>query len=370
MTTIPVVNSLISERNSAVKLARYFQILGIPEDQGFGINNPATLQELCHNIWTLDERQRIARYLAEAQTEIEQVTKFPLTPRWIVDEFKYYSYPVHASWTKIIEAGFRNTSTISAGASPSYVTDPCVIVVATTVTDTDEIAVFHPGTTVEIYPSSITIAGGNATILIPRARMVKLSMQNNDASGLSYTVVPPAAGTAFEATVDVKRVYNDTSTQGGLYWHHRDSGGSCDCDCSWCCATCGDYTENACIYIRNPETGALDLLPATFGENTLVWSASCSTCYCSAPDSVRLNYRAGLDPITEQVEDAIIRLAHSKMPQSPCGCGVANEYWKRDREIPTYISTEREMCPFGKSEGAWFAWRQANAIKFQPGFAM
>lgn len=370
MTTIPVFNSLIDERDSAVKLARYAQILGIAEDQFFGISNAATQTESCHPIWLLSERQMIARYLKEAQTEIEQVTNFPLSPRWIVDEFKYYGYPVHANWTKIIEAGFRNTSTISAGAAVSYVTDPCVIVVATTVTDADEIAVFHPGTSIEIYPSSITIAGGNATILIPRARMVKLSMQNNDSGGLTYSVVPPAAGTAFEATVDVKRVYNDDSTQGGLYWHHRDSGGSCDCNCSWCCATCGDYTENACIYIRNPETGALDLLPATFSDNALTWSANCLDCYCAAPDSVRLNYRAGLDPITEQVEDAIIRLAHSKMPSPPCGCGLANDFWSRDRNVPDNISPEQASCRFGKSDGAYFAWKQANAMRFQPGFAM
>lgn len=367
-TIIPVNNSLIAEDESAVKLARYAQILGISEDQFFGINNSATVKETCHPIWTLDERKRIARYLKEAQDEIEQITHYPLTPRWILDEFRYYGFPIHARWGKIIEAGYRNTSAISSGVAVSYATDPCVIVVATTLTTNAEIGIFHPGTTVAIYPSSITIAGGNATIQIPRARMVKLANQDNDENGLTYADVPPSATSPFEATVDVKRVYNDTSIQGGLYWHHRDSGGSCNCLCEWCCATCSDYSENACIYIRNPEQGTLDLLSATFAN--LTWTASCETCYCTAPDSLRLNYKAGLETMTEQVETAVIRLAHAKMEAPPCGCGISQDYWTRDREIPENMSFEQANCPFGQSRGSWFAWKQANAIRLQRAFAM
>ena len=158
MTQIPVFNSLIDEADSAVKLSQYAQILGLSEDQFWGLNNSATLNDSCNPIWTLLERQTAARYLREAQTEIELVTGFPLSPRWFVDEFKYYGFPIHARWTKIIAAGFRNTSTISLAAVPSYVTDPCVVIVATTVTDEDEIAVFHPGNWVaKIYLALVGI---------------------------------------------------------------------------------------------------------------------------------------------------------------------------------------------------------------------
>lgn len=367
MTVIPVANSLIDESESAVKLARYAQILGLSEEQFFGINRPATLRESCHPIWTLDERQRIARYLKEAQTEIEQVTDYPLSPRWFVDEFHYWGFPVRARWSKVTACGFKNHSNIQAGAAVSYVTDPCVIVAATTLTDTDEIGIYHPGTHIEINPSSVSIAGGNVTIQIPRARMVKLTSQDNDENGLAYTDIPPSVTSPFESAVDVVRIYNDTSIQGGLVWHHRSSAG-CDCDCAWCCATCSDYSENACMYVRNPESGAIDLLPATFAN--LVWTSNCSDCYCSAPDTVRLNYKAGLETLTEQVEDAIIRLAHSKMPQAPCGCGVAQDYWERDRKVTDNMSFEQAACKFGKSDGAYFAWQQANAIRYQRGFAL
>lgn len=367
MTIISVANSLIDERESAVKLARYAQILGVSEDQFFGINNPTTVTESCHPIWTLYERQTIARYLREAQEEIEQITNYPLTPRWILEEKQPYLFPLHARWCKVIEAGFRNTSTIQLGAAVSHATDPAVVTVATTITDTDEIHIFHTGTEREIYPSSIVATGAAATIQIPRARMVKLAYQNNDENGLTYSDVPPSATSPFESTVDVLRVYNDESTQGGLAWHHRESD-TCDCGCSSACLTCGDYVINACIYVRNAETGALDLLPASYTSG-VGWGATCATCYCTEPDSVRLNYRAGLETMTHQIEDAIIRLAHSKMPNPPCGCGTAQEYWTRDRDIPENLTIEQAGCPFGQSRGAWFAWRQAQMIRTQRGFA-
>lgn len=368
MTVVAALESNISESNSAVKLARYAQIVGIHENAFFGVNKTTETKDSCKPIYLLEDRRTIARYLAEAQEEIEQITGYPLAPRWIVDEFQYYGFPLHATWMKLIVAGYRDTTVISAAAAVSYVTDPCVVTVATTVTDEDEIGIFHPGTEDEIFPSSITIAGGTATIEIPRARLVKTASQDNSASGLTYTDVPPSATSPFEATVRVLRVFNNDSIEGGLYWRHRESA-SCTCTCSWCCATCSDYSETACIYIRNPETGAVDLLPAYFGSQ-LTWTADCTTCYCADPDHVKLNYKAGLQVMTPQVEDAVIRLAHSKMPAPPCGCGTLHEMWTRDREIPDNMTMEQANCPFGQSRGAYFAWKQAHALKNQRGLAL
>jgi hypothetical protein len=70
-----------------------------------------------------------------------------------------------------------------------------------------------------------------------------------------------------------------------------------------------------------------------------------------------------LTPLTRQVEDAIVRLAHSKMPDEPCGCDMLQRHWKRDRNIPQVLTRERINCPFGLSDGAWFAYRQAATLK-------
>lgn len=355
MAVIPQFSSLIDETYSAVKLARYAQLADYAEDQFFGVYNPATQQEACKTIWTHRMRSQLAKYLREAQDEIELICNYPLAPRWFVDEAHPFAFPAHARWQKIIAAGIRGVSTISAGAAVNHAADPAVVIVATSLTDSAEIRVYHPGTTIEIIPSSIAIAGGNATISIPRARMVKTALQDNPADGLTY-----GDATNFEATVDVVRVYNDTSTEGGLVWFHQSS----SCSCSICNGLCSDYAITACIYLRNKETGAFDLLPAAYSGG--VWTPSCG-CYCTDPDQVRLNYLAGLDPLSFQAEDAIIRLAHAKMPQPPCGCGTIQEMWSRDRNIPTVLDSERLNCPFGLSDGAWVAWKFANAIRIQRG---
>lgn len=355
MTVIPQFNNLIDETYSAVKLARYAQLADYAEDQFFGVFNPATQQEACKTIWTHRMRSQLAKYLREAQDEIELICGYPLSPRWIVDEPHPYAFPAHATWQKIIAAGIRGSTVISSGAVVSHAADPAVITAATTITDADEIRVYHPGTDIEIIPSAIAIAGGNVTISIPRARMVKAALQDNDEDGLAYGTT-----SNFEAMVDVKRIYNDTSTEGGLVWFHQSS----SCDCSVCNGLCNDYAITACIYLRNKDTGAFDLLPAAYSGG--VWTPSCS-CYCSEPDQVRLNYLAGLTPLNFQAEDAIIRLAHAKMPQPPCGCGTIQEMWSRDRKVPDVLDTARLNCPFGLSDGAWVAWKFANAIRIQRG---
>lgn len=347
---------------ACVSLARYAEICELNENAFWGIND-GTDGGACQHIWTQKERNRIARYLAEAQEEIEQVTNYPLCPRWFADEQHPYGFPVHSKWGKVIEAGREASATIALATAPSYVTDPAVIgPIATTVTDEDEVHVYYPGSTREITTDEVTIAGGNVTIKIPWCRLVDPASFDNPATGLAY-----ADPTIYTPSVDVLRVYNDHSTEGGLVWPHRTTS-DCTCTCNACCGTCGEYAINACIYIRNTETGAMDLLPATYAN--AVWTAACSTCYCESPSYVRLNYKAGLNPITYQAEDAVIRLAHAKMPLPPCGCGLIQELWTRDRNTPEVLTAERLNCSFGLSDGSWVAWRFAHAMRLQRGLAL
>lgn len=348
----------------ALALERYAQLTGYSECALWGVNNPNEDYNDCDNkIWTLAQRVLVAKYLAEAQDEIEQVTTFPLAPRWIADEqhpLRDVSakrlYTIHTRWTRVIEAGVRAEENIALAQTVNHAADPALVgPVATTVTDADEIHVFHPSSDLEINPSKITIASGNVTIEIPRCRMVKESAQNNDAAGLDYNDT-----SLFESTVDLKRVYNDASENATLVWAHRFEIG----DCVLCgCATCGELAKAGCVYVRNTRMGALDVLEATYDDDADEWTAVCSRCYCVKPDFVRVNYRAGLETLTYQAEDTILRLAHAKMPTAPCGCDVLQSLWARDRNIPQILTRERENCPFGLSDGSWAAWRFANSIK-------
>lgn len=345
----------------ALSLERYAQLTGYSECALWGVNNPDESYNDCDNkIWTLAQRVLVAKYLAEAQDEIEQVTTFPLAPRWFENEqHPVPSSPlhtIHTRWTRVLAAGVRAEANIALAQAVNHATDPAIVgPVATTVTNADEIHVFHPSSDLEINPSKITIASGNVTLEIPRCRMVKESAQDNDAAGLDYNDT-----SLFEATVDLKRIYNDASENATLVWGHRFEIG----DCASCgCATCGDVTKTGCVYVRNARTGALDVLEATFEEDMDKWTAVCLRCYGSKPDFVRVNYRAGLETLTYQAEDTILRLAHAKMPNAPCGCDVLQSLWARDRNIPQVLTRERENCSFGLSDGAWIAWRFANAMK-------
>lgn len=348
MTIVATATSLVNEQ-SAVRLARYAQIIGYPECNFFGVNADIDTGFQCQEIWTKTQRDMVAKYLAEAQEEIEQETGYFLAPRWIGQgqtekwqDWQSLKWQLTTKWSLFIEAGIQATSTIQAGAVVNHATDPAVIgPIATTVTNIDEVKIFHPGTDVEIDPSAITIAGGFVTINIPRCRMVTAAVADNPVTGLAYTDLAN-----FEATVDVKRVYNSTAVQATFVYPHSCGGLSCDCDCT-------EQTAVGCIYVRNKRLGIINVM------QTGQVSGLCGGC----PEIVRLNYRAGMDKLTFQAEDAIIRLAHAKMPSEPCGCDVAKRLWGRDRNIPEVLTRERLNCPFGLPDGAWVAYKFAHAMK-------
>jgi hypothetical protein len=354
MTVVPAISDVIAGAELAVPLARYAQLVNYSECAFWGVNNPADGERACRQVWTKAQRDTAYRYLLEAQDEIEQVVNYPLVPRWIVQDEQFYACPIMPKWTRVIRGGVRAVATIALSVpvnagSVVVGTDPVVVgPIATTVTDPDEIHVYHPGSDVEISPSSVTIAGGFVTIEIPRCRTVTLANADNPVGGWAYADL-----TKFEIEVDVKRVYNDPSSQATFIWPHA---------CSGSCAAsgCTEYTQTGCIYVVNSETGILNLQPGTYSGG--VWS-KVAFCCRGNPMKVKLNYQAGLTDITPQAEDAVLRLAHAKMPDEPCGCKVVQQLWKRDRNVPTVLTRERINCPYGLNDGAWIAWRFAQAMR-------
>lgn len=352
MTVVPTSEELIPTSDFAVTLPRYAQIIRYAECQFFGVNSPETAGRDCERIWTKPERDMVARYLAEAQVEIEQVVNYPLTARWVTNEEHPYTWRVTASFGKVLAAGARGETDIVLAQAINTGTDPGVIgPVATTVTDESEIKIFHPGTDVEIHPSAITIAGGFVTIEVPRCRTVRETFADNPETGLVYADL-----NNFESTADIKRVFNDESTNAVLTWPHGDQ----------CCATCAATTATACMSIIDAEIGAFDVLRATYSAAT--WSRSTCTLCRTKPTRAHLNYRAGLvQPINQQVADTVVRLAHSKMPMKPCACDIVADVWARDRNVPAQLTAARVNNPFGINEGAWIAWQFAQTFALRRG---
>lgn len=335
----------------AVNLADYCNIVGFWECAFFGVNNPDDRETGCRNIVTYQQRKTIARYLCEAQEEIEDELNYTLVPAWQVDEEQVYRAPIITDWGKVISGGVRgddelpnNPQAVNNAADPGIVTvnDPAVL----EIDSIDEVMVYYPDTDFEIIPDAIDITGQILTINIPWCRAVDIDDIDTPIAGLDYNT--PAN---FQLTVDVRRIYNDESTQSELVDPHN---------CGSLCASgnCSEHTHTGCIYVRRKHEGIIDALPATYSGG--VWTAgSCTRRY----SSVRLNYYAGLDPITRQLQDATIRLAHSKMPQDPCGCDPVKYLWNRDRNVPEVMSVEQLNCPFGSSDGAWLAYKWATSVK-------
>lgn len=361
MAIVPESSALLSDGDSAISLARYAQLIGYPECQFFGVAGAGeVLSAECRTIWIKSERDMVIKYLLEAQEEIENHVGYPLKPRWIVDDEKPYTCPLEARWKKIIQAGVRAEVDVALAEAVDHTSDPATVgpIIGVGFTDVDEVRIYHssgtsfcPENPVEIHPSCVTIEGDDLTIEIPRCRLVTEDAADNPRAGLDYTDI--GATGPFEQEVDVRRVYNDPSTHATVVWPHK-----CTSACSAAC--CSEYTRDGCIYIRNGEMGILDVLPANYTAG--VWVPS-GTCYSTKPERVRLNYRAGMDPFTYQAEDAMLRLAHSKMPNEPCGCDVVQRLWARDREVPRLLTAERLNCPFGMNDGAWIAWKFAGALK-------
>jgi hypothetical protein len=306
----------------------------------------------------LQQRDEVIRYLAEAQEEIEQQVNFYLCPTWVTDETHQMRCPVQTNWGKVIAGGVQATSTIRAGAVVNHTYDPAISgPIVTTLTSTAEIKVFYPGSDLEIEPKKMLISGGFLTIWIPRCRMVKPDLMDNPESGLDYNDTAN-----FLATVDVKRVYNDPSTNATLVWPHQ---------CSAVCAAggCSEYTNTGCIYVRMPEVGSVDVTPATYSAGA--WSSLNGVGCCRGmPQFVRLNYYSGNQTLTRQMEDAIVRLAHSKMPDEFCGCEVWTRLWRRDRNIPEILTRERLNNPFGLSDGSFIAFSWTRQFKLVRGYTL
>ena len=125
-----------------------------------------------------------------------------------------------------------------------------------------------------------------------------------------------------------------------------------------CGTTCTETETDACIHLRLPELGSVDIRRTASGAG----------CAARRRNGSSFNYQAGLTELTRAAEDAIIRLAHSLMATEPCSCEATQFMWRRDRQYTGSNGTrERINCSFGLSDGAWYAWRWAQEHKLVRG---
>lgn len=355
---VPSQATAIAE-GSAVTLARYAQIIEADECAVWGVRYEGQERLDCGTIWSKEMRDKVIKYLALAQQMIEQELAYPLMPRWIVGEFNSadpngyymdtqpYNHHMIGRWARFIEAGIRaeedvDTATITYSGTGEDEDGTITFLYNESL---DELFFYHVATSVEITPSSISEAGGVVTVVFPRCRLVDPANAVNPKNG--WYVEDNAV---FATEVDVKRVYNDPSTNAVL-----TGGDRCNCGASGC----DNITGTACIRSRNDYLSHFLVFPAEYASGLWSRTSLCNRNYTTA----KLYYKAGLKVLPPTMEDAIVRLAHALMPDEPCGCEWGQRMWRRDREVPEVLSNSRLNCPFGVNDGAWMAWRLTQRQK-------
>ena len=345
----------LRQQESAIKLPRYSQIVEYDECMFFGVQRVGQENFACRTFWSKLERDSAARYLCEAEEEIEEILNFKIEPTYVQSTVPWrVSNVVFGRWCEVISPGVKTETVIELNSVIDHTNDPAVIgpiAIPTTLTDVHSIVVYHPGTEIEIFPSKVTIGdvgsvGGHfLTIEIPRCRLVKEEFANNDPS-MPLNYADPGIGGPFLQEVDVSYISTDTTTQGFLIFPNGDR-------------------EAVDMQIIDPQIAEFKLVAAGTGgvdDNCGIVSKPISYKNGQCPVQVELNYLSG-QTLNKRHEDAIVRLAHSKMPAEPCGCDVVQRLWKRDRFVPEVLTRERLNCPFGLNDGAWISWRFVQAMR-------
>jgi len=322
---VPYISAEHLTDQLAVPLARYAQIVDYSESAFFGVAMDGQDEYACRTIWTRWQRQAVARALMSAQDKFWTHCHYPFTPTYIAGERHDYNRTALLNNCNVIGMGIKVDAPQASAVTIDYTSDPASITCATSATNPDELHVYHPGTDYEIMPSKITIAGGWATIEIPRVRMVALAYDDNPEAGWDYT-----DDTYFETDVDVRWIYLDNNYQVQVFGMNGNA---------W------SYYWNA-AYLRDHGIGHIRLA-----------DCNCTSALaCFSRHYMDINYLCGLPSLTVDAEDAIVRLAHTLMPEEPCGCDFLRGMWNRDKTVPDVLTAERENCPLGMSNGAWQAY--------------
>lgn len=347
-------------------------------------------------------REDIAIAIAEAEQMMIARLGFLPAPGWIVDEqrslprprnpdfiaatdldIRGYFKTVQASQGHLISGGKMAKTLIEADSVVTYTDtdsdgyfETATITFNTTVTDTNEIAVYYPGESGseewEIRPlASVSITGGVATVVFKREQcVIRALLESMFPRGVSGTDNP-----SFLVEVDVYRKYNDPSIQSEFIWD-TIGGTRCDCDGSSSCATCGYGVQNGCMVIRNPRLGIVSPQPGTWDSATGEF-LSAQYEQCRTPDRVNLNLYGGfrnlalarpnvtMDP---RFERAITYLALTFLNRPLCACEPITQSiqrWRDDLSLSESVAGRASSFrldagmlrnPFGTTRGAIAAW--------------
>lgn len=363
-------------------------------------------------------REEIAIAIHRAEEDLASELGFDVGPRWrkaeIVDipqqhvaHGLWWSSAIDAKLPRgyVLEGGIEAKTEIELGATIVYSNkygglaaddvyqETATIVVASSVTDPQEIAIYYPGTdgdeAWEIKPIKVEIgvpSAGSITITCRREQLV-LPEIIEDVS--NWHEVDGMVDDNFLEEVDVYRHYNDPSQQVMFLWESGQGGGwhdifgllSCGCGGSGC-TTCGYTTQSGCLLVHNRRRGQVHLTPGTWDDTAEppAWSSAQPT-IAWRPGKALVWYRAGFyDPnkaqpykeINAAFESATMALALAYISRPICGCdGIKDlhEYYATDfAEVSgdaggsLSYTTGYVDNPFGSKRGCIEAWKKVRSL--------
>jgi hypothetical protein len=315
----------------SLTLDRYQELMRIPVAEFNGLNKPGDpVTHACTSIWKQRDRDILARYLNMAEEMRENEINHFLSMQYTEAKLYDYGFPLILNNAFIAQIGTQNISVIELEYEIDYTVETgsdITIALSTDVTDTDEVKVYYKGEDVEIHPTSITIYGGNLTIIIPRARLLDPTLDTNAEDPLQY-----ATDGNFVTEIDIKRVYYVESTAAEFVWRDTTTG--------------NELTQAARPIITDEDLGIVECYPATYASG---WTLQ-NFMYSTEPWKIRLSFVSG--KMSERSNILTARLAHTLMPFSPQDCEAVRQYWTKDNEMhPSKVTT-----PYGTAYGAVEAW--------------
>jgi len=400
--------------------ARYMGMHPIHFNQVRLESNPHCDQIIFQHEWQNHDhvsREEIARAIAQAEAKIEEQLHFRLAPTWELDEWHHAAVPnspefhilnysdarghrqsVRADWGYFVSGGIEAKDLIEADVTIVYSDEDgdgyfetATLVVATTVTNKNEIAVYYPGEeaddTWEIRDTKVVISGGNATITFRRELAVIPSI-------LEATAVdeePPAADGLADADfldeVDVYRHWNDPQTQAIFLWEPMPTiCGSCN---GSGCDACNYQATTGCLILKSePRRADVAFWPAAWDSDTEVFIPA-GICFPGRlPDMVRLWYYAGWrnrrmpydNRLDREWEPIVAHMAASLLDRPPCDCAIGDwNKWRQDLTLtagdedgkPFFRSAQgAEDNPFGSHRGEIEAWRKVKELRRLEGISV
>lgn len=301
----------------------------------------------CKEIWTQSDRNALATVIGQAEEMREAELGYHLSPKYLVDELNPFVRPLILKRKFLVSIGVRATTDIALSTPITLsvggvINDPVTLVIPTTVTVPGEIKVYYAGTTTAITPSSVKIAGGNATIKIPRCRLLKMENVTDCEPFPNYI-----DDANFVTTVDVKRVYTNTTVGNDLVWDN-------DC-CPVCDDTIAETTQSLYSKIDNSRLSIVQWKLGHYASGA--WHSDCCFTKSCAPGHIRTSYLSGRQSsISTEMRTAA--LAHTLLPALvPNRLELCSGCWKFDME------NTKTLTPYGNKNGAVAAWLADSRAK-------